>query len=147
MLLPSSVLFCCTMNEVRSPMAEGIMKRFHGNRVYVDSVGTETSDRLDLLMVEVMKEVGVDMSHHHPKSFDALTDTSFDIAIALSPEAEALATDVTRYLNCDVRRWNIPDPTMAEGSRDARLSAYRQARDLIQHKILELFPVSDHPDF
>ena len=147
MLLPSSVLFCCTMNEVRSPMAEGIMKRFHGNRVYVDSVGAQTSDRLDPLMVEVMKEIGVDMSRHHPKSFDALTDDSFDIAIALSPEAEALATDVTRYLDCDVRRWNIADPTATEGSRDARLAAYRQARDQIQHKILELFPLSDHPDF
>jgi len=147
MLLPSSVLFCCTMNEVRSAMAEGIMKRFHGNRVYVDSVGAHVSDRLDPLMLEVMKEIGVDMSRHRPKTFDALTDDSFDLAIALSPEAEALAADVTRYIDCDVRRWNVPDPTAAEGSREARLAAYRQVREQIQHQILDLFPLSDHPDF
>ena len=128
-------------------MAEGIMKRFHGNRVYVDSVGTQRSERLDPLMVEVMKEIGVDMSRHHPKVFESLTDDSFDIAIALSPEAEALASDVTRYLDCEVRRWSIGDPTAAEGTREARLAAYRQARDQIQHKILELFPLSDHPEF
>ena len=135
------------MNEVRLAMAEGIMKRFHGNRVYVDSVGAHTSDRLDPLMVEVMKEIGVDMSRHWPKTFDALTDDSFDLAIALSPEAEALASDVTRYIDCDVRRWNVSDPTAVEGSRESRLAAYRQVRDQIQYKILDLFPLSDHADF
>ncbi len=123
------------------------MKRFHGNRVFVDSVGAHPSERLDPLMVEVMKEIGVDMSRHKPKSFDALTDASFDMAIALSAEAEASAADLTRYIDCDVRRWNVSDPTATEGSRDARLAAYRQVRDQLQQKILDLFPLPDHPDF
>jgi protein-tyrosine-phosphatase len=142
-VLPSSVLFCCTMNEVRSPMAEGIMKRYHGNRVFVDSVGAKPSTTLDPLMVEVMKEIGVDMSRHKPKSFDNLADDSFDMAIALSGEAEMRAADVTRYIDCDLRRWNISDPTATEGSREARLAAYRQVRDELKQKILDLFPLSD----
>jgi len=139
MILPSSVLFCCTMNEIRSPMAEGIMKRFHGGQVFVDSAGLRQGG-LDPLMVEVMAEVGVDMTRHKPKVFGNLTDDSFDVAIALSPEAQQAAHDLTRYRHCDVRLWNIVDPSLSEGSRDARLAAYRQTRDQLQHKILDLFP-------
>ena len=90
LVLPSSVLFCCTMNEIRSPMAEGIMKRFHGTQVFVDSAGLRQG-RLDPLMVEVMGEIGIDMSRHKPKIFASLADDSFDMAIALSPEAQAAA--------------------------------------------------------
>jgi protein-tyrosine-phosphatase len=142
-ILPSSILFCCTMNEIRSPMAEGIMKRFHGARVFVDSVGVRQGG-VDPLMVEVMAEIGVDMSRHRPKIFDALTDDSFDMAIALSPEAKLSAEDLTRYMHCDVRLWNISDPSLSEGTRDARLAAYRQTRDQLQQKILDLFPRADH---
>ncbi len=144
MILPSSVLFCCTMNAIRSAMAEGIMKRFHGQQVFVDSAGVRLGE-LDPLMVQVMSEIDVDMSRHKPKVFDALTDDSFDVAIALSPEARGAADDLTRYRHCDVRLWNVVDPSLSEGSGDQRLAAYRQTRDEIQHKILELFPrVRDH---
>ena len=139
MILPSSVLFCCTMNEIRSPMAEGIMKRFHGTQVFVDSAGVRQGG-LDPLMVEVMNEIGVDMSRHKPKMFENLTDDSFDMAIALSPQAQEAAAEMTRYMHCDVRLWNIVDPSLTEGSRDARLAAYRATRDQLQQKILDLFP-------
>ncbi len=138
-ILPSSVLFCCTMNEIRSPMAEGIMKRFHGTRVFVDSAGSRQGS-LDPLMVEVMAEIGVDMTRHKPKIFDNLADNSFDMAIALSPEAKHNADELTRYMHCDVRLWNITDPSLTEGTREARLAAYRQTRDQLQQKILDLFP-------
>lgn len=131
MILPSSVLFCCTMNEIRSAMAEGIMKRFHGGTVFVDSAGVRQGGH-DPLMVEVMSEIGVDMSRHKPKVFGSLTDDSFDVAIALSPQARAAADELTRYRHCDVRLWNVTDPSLGEGSRDARLAAYRQTRDDIQ---------------
>lgn len=139
MILPSSVLFCCTMNEIRSPMAEGIMKRFHGTQVFVDSAGVRQGG-LDPLMVEVMGEIGVDMTRHKPKMFGNLTDDSFDVAIAMSPEAKAAADEMTRYMSCEVRLWNIVDPSLTEGSRDSRLAAYRATRDQLQQKILDLFP-------
>jgi protein-tyrosine-phosphatase len=138
-ILPSSVLFCCTMNEVRSPMAEGIMKRFHGKRVFVDSVGIHTG-KLDPFMVEVMAEIGVNMAKHKPKVFESLEDDSFDMVIALSPHAQHKAVDLVRYMHCDLRFWNTFDPTLTEGNRDVRLDAYRQVRNQLQQKILDLFP-------
>jgi protein-tyrosine-phosphatase len=141
-VLPAAILFCCNLNEVRSPMAEGIMKRFHGSRVFVDSAGVREGDR-DPFMIEVMREIGVDMSRHQPKTMSNLEADSFELVIALSNFAKEKAEDLTRYTHCDVRAWEIPDPTEAEGSREARLTAYRQVRDLLQQKILELFPRED----
>src|SRR5262245_43559636 len=120
MILPGSVLFCCTMNEIRSPMAEGMMKRFHGTQVFVDSAGLRQGS-LDPMMVEVMSEIGVDMSRHKPKLFENLDD-SFDVAIALSPQAHEAVQEKMRYANCDIRLWNIVDPSLTEGSRDSRLA-------------------------
>ena len=145
-VLPSAVLFCCTMNEIRSPMAEGIMKRFHGTRVFVDSAGINLG-KLDPFMVEVMAEIGVDMSRHHPKMFESLKDDSFDFIIALSPHAQQKAVDLTRFMSCEARFWNIFDPSLVEGTRDARLAAYRQVRDQLQQKILDLFPRSNDDTF
>lgn len=140
--LPSAVLFCCTLNQIRSPMAEGILKRFHGNRIYVDSAGVSEGGR-DPFMIEVMREIGVDMSRHQPKTLGSLEADAFELCIALSAPAKLRAEDLTRYNHCDVRFWDIPDPTRVEGNRAARLAAYRQVRDLLQEKILELFPNED----
>jgi protein-tyrosine-phosphatase len=141
-VLPAAVLFCCNLNQVRSPMAEGIMKRFHGARVYVDSAGVREGTQ-DPFMVEVMREIGVDMSRHRPKTMGDLDADAFELVIALSPYAKDKADDLTRYMHSDVRAWDIPDPTRTEGSREARLTAYRQVRDLLQQKILDLFPRVD----
>lgn len=122
------------------------MKRFHGAHVFVDSAGVYQG-KLDPFMVEVMNEIGVDMSRHKPKLMENLSDDSFDYVISLSAEAHHQAKDLTRFMHCDARLWDIVDATLAEGTRDARLAAYRQARDQLQHKILELFPVTEHPVF
>ncbi len=141
-ILPAAVLFCCNLNEVRSPMAEGIMKRFHGSRVFVDSAGIQEGAR-DPFMIEVMREIGVDMSRHQPKRLRDLDTDSFQLVIALSPHARDTAAELTRYTHCELRSWDIPDPTLIEGSRAVRLAAYRQVRDLLQQKILDLFPQED----
>lgn len=141
-ILPSAVLFCCNLNEVRSPMAEGILKRFHGGRIFVDSAGIQEGGQ-DPFMIEVMREIGVDMSRHRPKVLGNLEADSFEVVIALSPAAQEKAETLTRYMHCDVRTWDIPDPAGAEGTREARLAAYRQVRDQLQRKILDLFPRED----
>ena len=141
-ILPAAILFCCNLNEVRSPMAEGIMKRFHGTRVFVDSAGLHEGAR-DPFMIEVMREIGVDMSRHQPKRLRDLDTDSFQLVIALSSPAHDTAADLTRYTHCELRAWDIPDPTLIEGSRAVRLAAYRQVRDLLQQKILDLFPQED----
>lgn len=138
--LPDAVMFCCTMNAIRSPMAEGLMKQLHGTAIYVDSVGAREGE-LDGLMVQAMQEIGIDMSGHRAKSFDQLEDTSFDVIVALSPEAQHHAVEMTRTMACDVVFWNTFDPSIIEGSRDQRLDAYRQVRDQLRQRILKTFPV------
>lgn len=136
---PSAVLFCCTYNSVRSPMAEGIMKRLHGTRVFVDSVGVKPGE-IDPFVVAVMEEIGVDLSRHRSKTFDELEDDSFDVVVSLSPEAQHKAVELTRTNACEVEFWPTFDPTLVDGSREARMDAYRQVRDELERRIRARFP-------
>ena len=136
----TSVLFACTHNAVRSPMAEGMLKNLLGHSVFVDSVGVREAE-LDAFAVEVMGEIGIDISKHRPKTFDDLEDESFDEIISLSPEAQHRAVELTRVMACEVIFWNTFDPTIAEGSRETRLDAYRQIRDQIRSRIEKHFPI------
>jgi len=138
--LPGAVLFSCTMNSIRSPMAAAIMRHFHGRDVYVDSVGVRTKD-VDGFAITVMDEIGIDISDHQPKTFDDLEDSSFDLVISLSPEAQHKAVDLTRYMACEVEFWHTFDPSVAEGSREERLQAYRQVRDELMERIKTEFPL------
>lgn len=142
--LPGSVLFCCTANALRSPIAAGIMKRLFGHRIYVESAGLRP-DPLDPFAVAVMDEIGIDISRHHPKTFEDLEDTSFDLIISLSPEAQHHAVEMTRTMACDVEFWNTMDPSIVEGSRETRLEAYRQVRDGLMRRIRDRFPVTRGP--
>ena len=137
---PSAVLFACTENTVRSPMAEAILKYLHGRHIYVDSVGVRKGE-LDGFAVAVMDEIGIDISHHHPKTFEDLEDTSFDLVTSLSPEAQHKAVEMTRVVACDVEFWNTFDPSVVEGSREVRLEAYRQVRDELMRHVKKRFPV------
>ena len=141
--MPDAVLFCCTLNAIRSPMAEGILKKYLGTKVYVDSVGARNADYADGFMIEAMNEIGVDMSTHEPKVFDELEDGYYDLIIALSPEAQHHAVEMTRTMACDVEFWNTFDPSIMEGSRDVRLQAYRQVRDQLIGKIKKRFRIEE----
>jgi len=143
--LPGSVLFACTKNSVRSPMAEAILKHLHGRRVFVDSCGARAGD-LDPFAVEVLEELGIDLSKHRPKSFDDLQDTYYDLIIALSPEAQHHAVEMTRTMACDVEFWNTMDPTFIEGNRETCLDAFRAVRDQLMKRILERFPLAQARD-
>jgi protein-tyrosine-phosphatase len=142
--LPGSVLFCCTQNAIRSPMAEALLKYLHGKRIYVDSVGVRSSE-IDGFTVAVMDEIGIDMTRHRPKTFDDLEDTSFDLIISLSPEAQHSAVEMTRTMACDVEYWPTMDPSVIEGSREERLEAYREVRDTLLARIRERFPLIGAP--
>jgi len=143
--LPGAVLFCCTMNAIRSPMGEAILKFLHGKQIYVDSVGVRAGDP-DPFVTEVMDEIGLDVSNHQSKTFSELEDDSFDLIISLSPEAQHSAVEMTRYMACDVEFWNTFDPSLVEGNREMRLDAYRQVRDELIKKIRERFPGTGFPN-
>lgn len=137
--LPGAVLFACTHNSIRSPMAEAYLKFLHGRQVFVDSVGLRARE-IDGFAVAVMQEIGIDLTRHRAKTFDQLEDSSFDLVVTLSPEAQHRAIELTRTMACDVEFWNTFDPSVVEGSRAERLEAYRQVRDTLVQRIKERFP-------
>jgi protein-tyrosine-phosphatase len=139
---PSAVLFSCTWNAIRSPMAEGLLKKISGHRVYVDSVGAKKMD-VDGFAISVMDEIGIDISNHQPKTFEDLHDTSYDLIITLSPEAQHKAMELTRTMHCDVEFWNTFDPSYVEGSREERLAAYRKIRNELMQRITDRFKTND----
>ena len=142
---PSSVLFCCTFNAVRSPMAEGLLKALLGRRAYIDSVGLREGDT-DPFMVSVMDEIGIDLTRHRPKTFDDLEDEAADLVITLSPEAHHRALELTRTNACDVEYWQTFDPSLTEGTRDMRLDAYRRVRDQLYQRLLTRFQITGGPE-
>lgn len=139
--LPSAVLFACTMNSVRSPMAEAIMKFLHGHRVFVDSVGVRTG-YIDGFAVAVMDEIGIDLTRHNSKTFDDLEDDNFDIVIPLSPQAQHRAVEMTRAMAVEIEFWNTFDPSIIESEdREVKLDAYRKVRDELMIRIKARFPI------
>lgn len=131
--LPGAVLFACTLNAVRSPMAAALMRHLYGRFVYIDSVGARAGD-VDPFALEVMEELGIAMAHHRPRRFEDLEDVSFDLIVTLSPEAHHKAMELTRTMAVEVEYWPTFDPTAVEGSRVQRLDAYRAVRDeLLTH--------------
>ena len=93
----------------------------------------------------VMDEIGIDLSKHRPKTFDDLEDTSFDLIVSLSPEAQHQAVELTRTMACDVEFWNTFDPSLIEGNRETRLQAYRGVRDQLKRRIEERFTLDLKP--
>ena len=140
--LPSAVLLACTMNAVRSPMAEGILKFLHGSRIYVDSAGVRQGE-IDGYTIAVMDEINIDLSNHKSKTCDDLEDAYYDVVIPLSPEAQHKAVEMTRVMACEVEFWNTFDPTLIESEkREVRLDAYRQVRDQLLKRIKVRFPLT-----
>ncbi len=136
---PGAVLFACNLNRVRSPMAEGLIKLLYGTEIYVDSCGLRPTGDFDPFAVEVMREIGADLSRHHAKSFDDLDPAAFDLVISLTPEAHHRAVEMTRAAAVEIDYWPTFDPTLASGSRAAVLDAYRGVRDALMARVVERF--------
>ena len=140
--LPGAVLFACNFNRVRSPMAEALLKMAFGTRIYVDSVGLKREPgekEVDPFAAAVIDEIGGDLHGFRPKIFDDLEDGSFDLVISLTPEAQHRAVELARGAAVDIEYWPTLDPTLAEGSREQRLEAYRQVRDQLARRIRDRF--------
>jgi protein-tyrosine-phosphatase len=133
---PSAILFVCTQNAIRSPMAAALAHHLIGHKVYVASAGVTAGDP-DPFVGIIMNEVGLDLTRHRPHSLDDLADNAFDLVITLSPEAEAVAKDLARTQAINIENWPIPDPSRTSGNRETILDAYRQVRDALRTRIVE----------
>jgi protein-tyrosine-phosphatase len=135
---PQAVLFACSHNALRSPMAMALAHHLFGREVYFASVGVRAGD-LDEFAVAVMDEVGLDISQHKPMSFSDLEDSSFDLIVTLSPEAHHKALELTRTISVEVVYWPTPDPSAGTGSREQILDSYRAVRDGLMKRIKMTF--------
>lgn len=142
---PQAILFCCDHNAVRSPMAEGLMKQLHGQRAYVQSAGVMNDLEIDGFSIAVCREMGIELSRHRSRSFQEMQEWGddlgqFDLIVALSPASRDAALALTRHAHVEVAYWPILDPTATGETREAKLAAYRKARDQIRSHILARFP-------
>ena len=138
---PQSVLFACGLNSVRSPMAAYLFRQLIGSSVYVGSAGVRKS-ALDRFAVGVMEEIGIDIGKHRPVTFEELEDLegfNFDLIVTLSPEAHHKALELTRTMAAEVEYWPTSDPSVIDGSREQRISAYREVRDQLADRIRQRF--------
>jgi len=133
----AAILFACTMNAVRSPMAAAMLRHLTRG-LYIESAGVKAGT-LDPLAVEAMGEIGLEMGKHRPRRFQDLEDGSFDLVITLSPEAQHQAVEMTRTAATRVEYWPTIDPTAVEGSREQRLEAYRAVRDQLMQRLKQRF--------
>jgi protein-tyrosine-phosphatase len=142
--LPDAILFACTQNAVRSPIAAALMRHLYGKFVYVDSVGVKKGTP-DPFAVEILREIGIEPGPIKPKTFEELEDTNFDLVISLSPEAHHKAVDLTRTMAVETEYWPTYDPTVVEGSREQRLEAYRFIRNDLLKRLQQRFAVGPAP--
>jgi protein-tyrosine-phosphatase len=136
--LPTSVLFACTQNAVRSPMAEALAKWLFGVRAYFDSAGVQIGE-VDPFVLAVLDEMGVDLHRHRVKALEDVDPGEFDLIVSLSPEAHHAALELTRDVATEVEYWPTPDPSAVEGDRETRLSAYRAVRDALMTRMRSRF--------
>ncbi len=138
MALLGGVLFVCTFNRVRSPMAAGLMRRLYGDAAPIDSCGLILGEDVDPFAAAVMAEIGVDLSDHSPKRLaDVVGQGRYGTIVALSQDAwlKVETADPAAIALC----WPTADPTEGDGSRDTRLEAYRMVRRSLEARIVEQF--------
>jgi protein-tyrosine-phosphatase len=131
---PSAILFVCTQNAIRSPMAAAIAHQHAGHHTYVASAGVTAGDP-DPFVGVVMDEIGLDLTRHRPHSLDDLSDNAFDLVVTLSAEAKQHVSELSKTSAFETLHWAITDPSTMQGSRDTILEAYRAVRDELGKKI------------
>ncbi len=120
------------------------MKKFYGTRCYIQSAGVHNDLAIDGFAIAVCAELGVELARHRSRSFEEMQEwgddlTGFDLIVALSPASQRLAQEFTRLYHIDVEYWPILDPTGIGEAREAKLTAYRQTRDMIAGRLLARF--------
>ncbi len=130
--MKQSVLFLCTGNSCRSQMAEGWLRHLAGDRFDVASAGTHPVG-LNPMAVEVMKEVGVDISSHHSKNMEEFKDQAFDVVITVCDQAKESCPLFPHARS--LLHWSFEDPASATGTKEEQLKVFRRIRDQIVRRL------------
>ena len=130
------VLILCTGNSARSQMAEGLLPHDSGDRFEVESAGTKPSC-VRPEAIQVMREIGIDISGHRSKSVDEFAGQTFDYVLTVCDHAQESCPIYPGHSNR--LHQNFQDPAAVEGSGEQRLAAFRKVRDEIR-MYLRTFP-------
>jgi protein-tyrosine-phosphatase len=131
---PRRVLFACTLNRTRSPLAEALARLDLGARMEFESCGAAPEDEFDPFMLAVLAEAGAPLPDDPGRGFDGVHG-GYDLVVALTAEAR----DRAAAEGYRVEYWPTPDPTGAEGSREQVLQTYRDLRDGLRARIRARF--------
>lgn len=134
MSAPETV-FVCGRNSVRSPMAEALWRARFGADARVQSCGIAPASCADGFMIAVMREEGADLSGFEPQGLEDVSAGPDTLVVCLAPEADEAARALAESANARVEHWHFADPAEIEGSREARLDAYRAIRDALKSRI------------
>ena len=136
------VLFLCTENSCRSQMAEGLVNYDLAGLVQARSAGIRPN-RVNPRAIQVMGELGIDISHHRSKSVDDLGGERFDLVITVCDNAAAQCPMFPG--DTEILHISFPDPAKATGSEAEILAEFRQVRDDLREKLLPLLRDKAHP--
>ena len=123
------ILILCTGNSCRSQMAEGYIKKFAGDKAEVYSAGIETHG-VNPRAIQIMKEDGIDISHHTSNNMNEYRDIHFDYVITVCDNANERCPFFPS--NAKKLHHNFPDPAKATGSEEQIMQQFREVRDMIK---------------
>jgi arsenate reductase (thioredoxin) len=131
--MKKKVLLLCTHNSCRSQMAEGIVNHYLGDRFQAFSAGTEAT-RVNPLAIQILAEIGIDISHHRSKTIDEFNEERFDHVITLCGSANELCP----LFFGGVKRVHIgfDDPSRTTGTQEEILADFRRVRDEIRERLV-----------
>jgi len=132
-MIKPKVLFVCTENSCRSQMAEGLLRHLAGDRFDIVSAGAFPT-QLNPTAVEVMKEIGIDISGQHSKDVAQFLGQTFQylIRVCTAREKCPLLPGAIWYFD-----WRFEDPANTEGTAAEKLAAFRRVRDQIEEKTVD----------
>jgi protein-tyrosine-phosphatase len=120
-------------------MAESLARLELGEGVRVASCGTRPLDETDYFMLAALQEIGAHRPERPGQGFEVLDEEAFDLVVAMTEDSHTAALKAADGPDVEVEYWPTPDPTLAEGSRDQVMDAYRAFRDELRRKIRDRF--------
>ncbi len=125
-----TILILCTGNSCRSHLAEGLLRAAVGDFLNVASAGSEPAGHVHPLAVQVMKEIGIDISGHRSKSMNEFLNQPVETVITVCDNADQACPTYPGQLNR--HHWGFYDPAHATGTDEEKLAVFRRVRDEIK---------------
>lgn len=136
---PLRVLFLCTENRARSQMAEALLRDLSHGLVEVESAGSAPTEHVHPLAVQVMQEVGIDISRAVPKHLDLFREQQFDAVVTLCDRAREVCPTFPGDPECI--HWSMQDPVLVQGSEEVRLNTFKQIAEQLTARLRFLLPL------